>query len=65
MQKIDPSQYVSIGNAAKIADVTRGWMRHLASSGKVRSVQIDGLWFVLRTDAQKFSRDPARGRPRE
>jgi hypothetical protein len=65
MPKVDPDEYVSVGTAAKLADVSRLWMRALASTGKVRAFRIENQWFVRRSDAEKFSRHPSAGRPRE
>lgn len=58
-----PEQWVSVTTAASLAGVHREWMRRLAKSGRVRSFEIEGLWFVLRRDAEKYVRS-ARGRPR-
>jgi hypothetical protein len=65
MPKVNPDEYVSVGTAAKLADVTRAWMRQLAATGKVRAFRIENQWFVRRSDAEKFSRHPTAGRPRE
>lgn len=64
MARIETAEYVSVGNAAKIADVSRLWMRKLAQAGKVRAVEIDGQWFIYRKDAEKYERHPTAGRPR-
>lgn len=64
MPKIETTDYVSVGTAAKAADVSRLWMRTLAQAGKVRAVEIDGQWFVHRKDAEKYERHPTAGRPR-
>ena len=63
MAKIDPTLYVTIGNAAKIADVDRFWMRQLVQRGTVAGVEIDGQWFALRSAAEKYQRTEL-GRPR-
>lgn len=55
--RIDTDDYVTCTNAAKLAGVSRQYMRRLALDGKVRSVVIDGLLFVLRADALKLSPD--------
>lgn len=63
--KIDPDLYVTVGHAAKIADVSRHWMRQLAESDqRLGGVKIDGQWFVLRSAAEAFERHPTAGRPR-
>jgi hypothetical protein len=63
MAKIDPTLYVTIGSAARIADVDRFWMRQLVKSGKISGVEIDGQWFALRSAVEKYQRSDT-GRPR-
>lgn len=63
--KIETDDYVTIGHAAKLADVTRHWMRLLAKADqRMGGVEIDGQWFVLRAAAEAFERHPTAGRPR-
>lgn len=62
--KIDPSLYVTVGHAAELADVSRHWMRLQAIAGRIPAVEIDGIWFVLRSAAASFERHPTAGRPR-
>jgi len=61
---INPALYVTVGHAAELADVSRHWMRTQAIAGRVPAVQIDGIWFVLRSAAEDFERHPTAGRPR-
>ena len=61
---IDPALYVTVGHAAELADVSRHWMRTQAIAGRIPAVQIDGIWFVLRSAAEAFERHPTAGRPR-
>lgn len=63
MAKIDPTLYVTIGSAARIADVDRFWMRQLVKAGKIPGVEIDGQWFALRSAVEKYQRSEM-GRPR-
>ena len=58
--KIDTRDYLTCTNAAKLAGVSRQYMRRLALEGRVRSVVIDGLLFILRSDALKLSPDNSR-----
>lgn len=60
----DPSEWVSVGTAARLADVDRGWMRQLARNGKLRAFEIEGQWFVFRADAMAYERSYLEGRPR-
>jgi len=63
--KIDPDKYVTIGTAAKLANVSRLWMRKLVQNGHVSGIQIDNQWFALRSAAESFAGSTsARGRPR-
>jgi hypothetical protein len=61
---INPDLYCTVGTAARLADVSRHWMRLQAAAGKIMAVQIDGQWFVLRSAAERFERHPTAGRPR-
>ena len=58
--RIDPADYLTCTNAAKLAGVSRQYMRRLAEANRVRSVVIDGLLFVHREDALKLSPDNRR-----
>lgn len=62
--KIDSTLYVTVGHAAELADVSRMWMRTQAQAGRIPAVEIDGVWFVLRSAAEAFERHPTAGRPR-
>jgi len=63
--KIDPDKYIAIGTAAKLANVSRLWMRKLVQGGHVAGVQIDTQWFALRSAVESFAKTaPERGRPR-
>ena len=62
--KIDPALYVTVGHAAELADVSRLWMRTQAQAGRIPAVEIDGIWFVLRSAAEAYERHPTAGRPR-
>ena len=61
---IDPTKYVRIGTAAKLAGVTRAYVNRLIVAGKLPGIEIDGQHFVLRSDAENFERQPGMGRPR-
>lgn len=65
MPKIDPTLYVTIGHAAKLAGVTRFWLREQVKAGRVQGVCIDGVYFALRSSVQAFAKSPSGiGRPR-
>lgn len=63
--KIDPSLYVRVGTAAKLAKITRAYVARLIHEGKLRGIEIDGQFFVKRTDAEAFQRQDGMGRPRK
>lgn len=56
--------WVSLPEAAKLADVTERWMRQLVADGKVIGVRVGRNYLVLRESAEKFKRTPTEGRPR-
>ena len=56
--------WVSLPEAAKLADVTERWMRQLVADGKVTGVRVGRNYLVLRESAAKFKRSPVEGRPR-
>ena len=56
--------WVSLPEAAKLADVTERWMRQLVADGKVIGVQVWRNYLVLLESAAKFKRSLDQGRPR-
>ncbi len=63
--KIDPDKYVSIGTAAKRANVSRLWMRRLVKEGHVAGIMIDGQYFALLSAVDAYAKIvPPVGRPR-
>lgn len=63
--KIDPDKYLTIGNAAKLANVSRLWMRTMVKQGHVAGLQIDGQYFALRSSVEAYAKMlPPTGRPR-
>jgi hypothetical protein len=69
MAKIDPKAYVSIQTGARLAGVSRYYLRELVKKGPgaggIAGIEIDGYYFALRTACEKWTRDPVgRGRPR-
>lgn len=66
MPTIDPAEYVSIQNAARIMGVSRQHVHYMLAAGRIRGVQIEQYRFVLRSDCTRYQRDPAAGgRPRQ
>jgi hypothetical protein len=63
--RIDPSRYLTIGHAAKLAGVSRLWMRTQVKEGKIGGIEIDGVFFAERSSVAAYAKTPAgRGRPR-
>lgn len=55
--QIDPSKYVRIGTAAGLAGVTRAYLRRLVTDGRLPAVPCDGIYLVLRSEAEKLGRE--------
>lgn len=63
--RVDPGKYLSVGAAAKLANVSRYWIRKLVQDGHVAGIQIEGQIFPLRSAVEAFAAKPAdTGRPR-
>lgn len=63
--KIDPDKYVTIGTAAKRANVSRYWMRRLVKDGTVAGIEIDGQYFALLSAVDAYAATTIPGaRPR-
>ena len=56
--KIDPSEYVRIGTAAKLAGVTRAYINRMIVAGRLPHITIDGQHFIRRRDAVNFAPAP-------
>jgi len=54
--KIDPAHYVRVGTAAKIAGVTRAYVRRLIHDQKLQAIPLDGIFLVRRRDAEALQR---------
>lgn len=57
--------WVTLPEAAKLADVSERWMRQLIADGTVLGVKVGRNYLVHRASAQKFKRHPTAGRPRQ
>ena len=63
--KIDPDKYLTIGTAAKLAGVSRLWMRQLVQGGHVAGCRIETQWFALASAVKAYAASHnATGRPR-
>lgn len=66
MPTIDPKKYVSIQTGARLAGISRYYLREQIKKGRIPGIEIDGYYFALRSACEKFERDPiGRGRPRK
>ena len=63
-QKNEIKSWVSLTEAAKMADVSQFWMRTLVQQGKVEGVRIGNNYIVKKDSAERFERHPSAGRPR-
>jgi len=64
MTKQQPQDWISLPDAARLADVTERWMRSLVESGKVVGMKVGRNYIVSRKSAAAFVRSEAEGRPR-
>ena len=58
--KINPDDYVRLGTAAKIAGVTRAYMRRIITGpqkpdGTPKGIWLDGILIVRRDEAEAFA----------
>jgi excisionase family DNA binding protein len=62
---VKPSaDWISLPEAAKLANVTERWMRTLIEQGKVNGAKVGRNWIVSRKSAAAFVRSETMGRPR-
>jgi hypothetical protein len=52
--RIETNHYVRVGTAAKLAGVTRAYIRRLIHEKRMKAVEVDGVFLVLRTDAESY-----------
>lgn len=62
--------YCTVAEAAKLADVTAGYIRMVLAKTNgagpaFRGQKIGRDWLVLREDAERFQRRPGMGRPKK
>ena len=60
---IDPAEWVSQAEAARIRNVSRQAIAKLVSNGRLRTLEMGGRSFVNRTDVLAFEPNPP-GRPK-
>jgi len=64
MQTLSPADWISLPEAARLADVTERWMRHLVQSGRVVGMKVGRNYIVARASAAAYVRSETGGRPR-
>lgn len=65
MKPTEPmSDWVSLPEAARLADVTDRWMRTLVQNGRVVGLQVGRNYIVSRASAAAYVRSETEGRPR-
>ena len=61
--RIDPAEWITQAEAARLRKVSRQAIAKLVSSGRLRTVSVGGRSFVSRAEILAFEPSPA-GRPR-
>jgi excisionase family DNA binding protein len=56
--------WISVPEAARLADVTERWMRQLVQDGKVAGMKVGRNYIVSRASAAAYVRSETEGRPR-
>jgi hypothetical protein len=56
--------WISLPEAARLADVTERWMRQLVQDGKVAGMKVGRNYIVSRASAAAYVRSETEGRPR-
>ena len=62
--KIDPTELISQAEAARIRGVSHQTISYLIKQGRVRTFDVGGRLFVLRSEIENYESRPA-GRPRK
>jgi hypothetical protein len=58
------ADWISLPEAARLADVTDRWMRTLVQNGRVVGLQVGRNYIVSRASAAAYVRSETEGRPR-
>jgi hypothetical protein len=64
MTKHEPADWVTLPEAARLADVTERWMRSLVQGGRVVGIKVGRNYIVSRASAAAYVRSETEGRPR-
>lgn len=60
---IDPTEWISQAEAARLRNVSRQAIAKLVSNGRLRTLEVGGRSFVARADVLSFEPNPP-GRPK-
>lgn len=64
LPKTLPDDWVTLPEAALLADVTERWMRSLVQGGRVVGLKVGRNYIVSRASAAAYVRSETEGRPR-
>jgi len=64
LPKTQPADWVTLPEAARLADVTERWMRSLVQGGRVVGLKVGRNYIVSRASAAAYVRSETEGRPR-
>jgi siroheme synthase len=64
LPKTQPDDWVTLPEAARLADVTERWMRELVQGGRVVGLKVGRNYIVSRASAAAYVRSETEGRPR-
>jgi len=64
LPKTQPVDWVTLPEAARLADVTERWMRELVQGGRVVGLKVGRNYIVSRASAAAYVRSETEGRPR-
>jgi hypothetical protein len=64
LPKTLPADWVTLPEAARLADVTERWMRSLVQGGRVVGLKVGRNYIVSRASAAAYVRSETEGRPR-
>jgi hypothetical protein len=64
LPKTQPDDWVTLPEAARLADVTERWMRSLVQGGRVVGIKVGRNYIVSRASAAAYVRSETEGRPR-
>ena len=55
--KVTTDDLLSVGRAAKNLNISRVWLYHLIKDGKVNTIRLGGILFVLKSEVERLKRE--------